>query len=165
MKTCTRCKEEKPLADFHNKAKAKDGKQSHCKECGIKAAQAWNKANPEVYKSRSQRGHHLSKHGLKEAEWDEHLAAIKMTCQCCGHVFEKLVVDHDHETGLVRGAICQHCNRGLGSFYDDPARLRAAIKYLQSPPLAELGAYSRFSIRADSPNGWRPGRAPRGTMK
>jgi Recombination endonuclease VII len=39
-------------------------------------------------------------------------------------------VDHDHETGGVRGVICSPCNTGLGMFKDDPARMRAAADYI-----------------------------------
>lgn len=39
-------------------------------------------------------------------------------------------VDHDHQTGMVRGIVCGHCNAGLGYFRDSVESLRSAIEYL-----------------------------------
>lgn len=42
----------------------------------------------------------------------------------------KLVVDHCHKTGRIRGILCDHCNRALGFFRDDPTTLVRAAVYL-----------------------------------
>jgi len=44
---------------------------------------------------------------------------------------KNLAVDHNHQTGKVRGLLCQYCNTALGYFKDDINRLENAIKYLK----------------------------------
>jgi hypothetical protein len=122
-KCCTKCKVEKPLTKeyfpLHNKTKS--GFDSWCKECRAS------------YRSETRRGMY------REMISDEALKDIIKTvkeCVICGSV-EDLVVDHCHKTNVVRGMLCNHCNRGLGHFKDDPELLEFARMYLlghsQSP--------------------------------
>jgi hypothetical protein len=53
-------------------------------------------------------------------------------CALCARVPRGLHVDHDHETGKVRGLLCSTCNTGLGKFSDDPERLEAAARYIRA---------------------------------
>jgi len=69
-------------------------------------------------------------YGLTIAQRDALVRAQCGACAVCGTTAANLVVDHDHDTGAVRGMLCSHCNTGLGFFRDSPAALRAAIDYL-----------------------------------
>ena len=40
-------------------------------------------------------------------------------------------VDHDHATKRVRAILCSGCNRGLGSFLENPSAMRAAADYIE----------------------------------
>jgi hypothetical protein len=43
--------------------------------------------------------------------------------------------DHCHESGAPRGVLCHWCNTGIGGLKDSVELLRAAIAYLENPPL------------------------------
>lgn len=43
----------------------------------------------------------------------------------------KVVLDHDHNTGIPRAWICDSCNTGLGRFKDDVNTMQDAIEYLK----------------------------------
>lgn len=114
--TCTRCKTDKPgTAEFfplHNKKR--NGLDSWCRACRA------------AYRSEICRGQH--RQHMSDGQLKQIKAEVK-ECVICG-VREKLVVDHDHITGKVRGLLCNHCNRGLGHFRDDPMLLEFAAQYL-----------------------------------
>jgi endogenous inhibitor of DNA gyrase (YacG/DUF329 family) len=73
------------------------------------------------------------KYGLTVEQVERmHLAG----CTICGTTdwrgkHERGHVDHDHETGVVRGLLCSRCNVGIGMFGDDPARMRRAADYIE----------------------------------
>ena len=75
---------------------------------------------------REQRG--KRSHGLTDIEADEMRA--DQCCEICGST-ERLMVDHDHTTMVVRGVLCGWCNTALGMMKDDPVRLRKAAEYLE----------------------------------
>lgn len=70
---------------------------------------------------------------LKLLEVQEELCAICKEPGFCmtGHHKMKLVVDHCHTTGQVRGLLCHNCNRALGLLKDNVNRLEKAIDYLK----------------------------------
>ncbi|MDR2905333.1 MAG: endonuclease VII domain-containing protein [Helicobacteraceae bacterium] len=44
----------------------------------------------------------------------------------------KVVLDHNHKTGEVRGWICDSRNTGIGRFKDEVALLKSAIKFVET---------------------------------
>jgi hypothetical protein len=61
------------------------------------------------------------------------LAANNNACKACGRQFAgrvKYAVDHDHDTGRVRGLLCCNCNSALGMLGDDPDRVAGLLRYI-----------------------------------
>jgi hypothetical protein len=52
-------------------------------------------------------------------------------CAICAGPLDRPHVDHDHETGKVRGILCFNCNAGLGKFKDSVEIADAATEYLR----------------------------------
>lgn len=67
---------------------------------------------------------------LTSAEREMLLVRQNYACAVCGRDSRRLVVDHDHATGQVRGLLCHHCNVGLGWFGDDAVILERAFRYV-----------------------------------
>jgi hypothetical protein len=71
-------------------------------------------------------------YGITEAEYDEMLKRQNGVCALCQQDKprkNRLSVDHDHNTGRVRGLLCVPCNRALG-FFENIEWNQRAIEYL-----------------------------------
>jgi hypothetical protein len=82
-----------------------------------------------------------SKFGITCEDYEELLEAQGGVCRICGRkcsTGRRLAVDHDHNTGIVRGLLCLHCNVAIGYLEDDPERLRRAAEYLEDSLLKNL---------------------------
>jgi hypothetical protein len=84
----------------------------------------------------------LRKYGLTEEQWQIIANAQRNRCAICIKPFSRArlaCVDHDHETGLVRGLLCTACNYAVGERHDDVEWFRNAAKYLDMPTAPHEG--------------------------
>ena len=78
----------------------------------------------------------MRKYGITREDYNEWFHSQNGSCAICNvhqnEITYSLCVDHDHETGKVRGLLCMGCNTGLGKFGDCIEGLEAAIEYLRN---------------------------------
>lgn len=133
MKTCTRCRETKPLDQFHKRARSKDGLTSRCGPCRSQEVREYRVKYPEKVIEYGRTSNLRKAFGITVAEYEALLAEQSGGCGICGKTCttgRRLAVDHDHETGRVRGLLCSRCNRGIGLFFDSAEHLRKAADYV-----------------------------------
>lgn len=103
-----------------------------CRKSGLK----YRSNNREREKNRALE----YKYGLTIEEYSFLLEKQNSICAICGREetavdrngkIKKLQVDHDHETGKIRGLLCSTCNRGIGYLQDDISIIENALEYLK----------------------------------
>lgn len=98
-------------------------KQSVCRRCRHPLAHL-------TIRERARHAQYMRKYGISFDEYVRRGSAQGGLCGICSRK-RRLVVDHDHKTGVVRGLLCSGCNSGLGMMADAPAVLRAAAAYIE----------------------------------
>ena len=106
-------------------------KRQQYKHTGTSIHELYAKDNPNYQRVNRER-YLLRNYDLSIAQYDAmsdrqgHICAICKQPEPNGN----LVVDHDHKTGLVRGLLCNNCNRAIGALQDDISVVRSASLYL-----------------------------------
>jgi len=140
IRTCTKCKEEKPVTDFYraNSKKSKNqpiGYKSHCKPCVLQQRREFYKT-PHGRKVKIEHSWNSKGINCTVELFEEMFKAQNGKCAICGtskNVANKaFCVDHDHKTGKIRGLLCDGCNTGIGMLQDSDQVLEKAVKYLKS---------------------------------
>ena len=135
MKVCERCKESKPISEFHKNKSRKDGLMGMCKECNSARMKKWHAEN---YSGERSRARTIKRHGLTQERFDAMIAEQGGTCATCTRVPDVFHIDHSHECcegdyscgKCVRGLLCSQCNTALGLVGENPDILRAMIAYM-----------------------------------
>jgi hypothetical protein len=88
------------------------------------------------------------------------LEFARLRCAICGAARRRMVADHDHATGMIRGWLCRACNTGEGRRVD-PTETMVFDAYRRWHPAAILGVYMPYTGFGWI-NGWPPGQASPG---
>ena len=95
------------------------------KEKRERSAEAYRNNHREVLRGRTIK----SRYGISHDEYKK-LFIVNPVCELCNKR-KSVHLDHDHETGKIRGVLCQPCNTGLGKLGDNIEGLEIALKYLK----------------------------------
>jgi len=121
MKECVECHRVLPLDAFHKNPSAADGRRNTCKECRVDISR-WQRLEADYSLTKEQFYELLDKQGGR--------------CAICRHPLPKgtAVVDHCHETGEVRGLLCNADNLALGLVEDgrNILRIEAMLRYAEA---------------------------------
>lgn len=146
-KACSRCRVVKARTEFNRNKVNRDGLNYLCRECSRayhRADQRKRRAENPKYLGYTRKRNLWNKYGLTLAGYADLLASQHGCCGICkrspgqqsrktgrmsAEVFD---VDHDHNSGKVRGLLCSTCNRALGLFNDCAVALRNAAEYLET---------------------------------
>lgn len=117
LKRCPRkkCRRQnpQPIDNFNLEADRADGRQPYCKTC--------------------RRDIHItSTYGIEPSLFDAMLVDQGNRCACCDRDFNaarRAMIDHCHDTGVVRALLCNDCNTTLGRFADQQSLLRRLCEY------------------------------------
>lgn len=143
----------KPVSAFRIRTRKTPRPRSQCKICEARTQRIrqrqpetqsrrkkvklqWERNNPEKYRRMVVR-RSLRAKGCPESdlnEWIERYLHAEH-CDICGLKpnngrWRSLHIDHCHQTGTIRGFLCDNCNLGLGKFKDCPDLLLAAANYI-----------------------------------
>ena len=130
---CSICEIVKPLREFAKRKNRKSGLYCYCKKCASMARAKWKQDDPKRCAASHRKSLLKRRYGITLEQYDQMLNEQNGVCAICGGVNKggwRLAVDHDHNTGEIRGLLCQNCNRRVGDLENNPVLFRSIINYL-----------------------------------
>lgn len=140
---CVSCLEVKDLnsQNFTRHSRSKSGFMTECNSCR-------SKTNLSV------------RYGMKPEDYDNTLVSQNMSCALCGELLGlDTHVDHDHDTGRVRGVLHSSCNWLVGHIESPPRAapevlLQKTIVYLSSMALVLPDKPSNIELNDPASGRW-----------
>jgi hypothetical protein len=151
MRICNKCGIPKLFKIYHKSKKSPLGRSNTCPSCRTIQSRERRNKNPlkyselnklarKKYRNRNpilsrfyyfKKKYHLNKENFV-SEIQSKLIEQNYCCAICGikKEFKKLWIDHNHDTGQIRGLLCMSCNTALGFLREDEYLINSLLKYL-----------------------------------
>ncbi|MBI5940564.1 MAG: hypothetical protein HY859_09075 [Caulobacterales bacterium] len=148
---CIHCNQALPLAAF-DVSQVTGHPRRVCRSCRAAQNQAWILANEPRYRSKV-RARICRQYGITLADFNQMLADQGLCCAICGLPLgsRHQTVDHDHDSGRIRGVVHRHCNLALGNAHEDPRVLIGCLLYLRRHHPTSLIRYAFELLTTTSP--------------
>lgn len=130
---CPACEVNKTFDNFYKDKRGKNGLTRRCKACWSKKSYYSRTRSPESIDKNYWRVA-TNRYGITKDEFYVMLESQGNKCKICkreADTYRRLTIDHDHNTGKIRGILCGQCNSGLGLFKDDVYIMKEAIRYIK----------------------------------
>lgn len=108
--------------------------KSDCKGCGIEFDISVKQGGYCSY--RCMKTHTV--YNINQKIYNSMLKSQNYSCAICKTAFDQtnkklkqINIDHDHDTGKVRGLLCSFCNRSLGLLKENVITLKNMVKYIK----------------------------------
>lgn len=130
MIECCGCKKVLPEDSFYRRRAHKTRRNTRCKTCTAVSVKNWRENNPE------RQAHTMRKniYGLSKDNFIEIYQTQDGKCGACKKDIptygRDISVDHNHDTGQVRGLLCHNCNDALGKLKDNPETVLSLYEYI-----------------------------------
>ncbi len=135
-KICCNCHRSLPFDMFYKSSWHRSRRHSYCKECfkKLRKEKGWGRDKKVAYA-----GHINRKFGISVEDYAGMLKKQKGVCAICGQPetmirrgrVVQLSIDHCHDSGMIRGLLCNNCNKAIGCVHEDVEILQKAISYLK----------------------------------
>lgn len=132
-KICTKCGLEKSNSEFYKNSQQKNKLNPSCKSCVNEYhrspyVKTLNREWRKNHKRAAIKGNLKHNFNMTLEQYDQMFEEQNGICAICGGVNfsgRRLGVDHNHETGKIRGLLCHRCNFLLGALEDKEFTKRA----------------------------------------
>lgn len=133
QKKCPTCGVVKPRSEFYSAPNEADGLRWQCRMCQTTAHWSQSAEKRQARSLHSWAAFLKCTYSMTPDQYRALLIAQNYSCAICGNQPKRrLVIDHCHKTGRIRGLLCFRCNLNLSGVERD-GWLPRALAYLSQP--------------------------------